>query len=214
MVGRGGADAGSPESARWRSALRGCMTQARWAWNDLSGRSTRCGSSNRNAVPACSPRVPSLSEAPLGIRCRLPCPVCGPHRGPVTGDSVSQGRSGDGTALRFVLRRGAWVARFPGERSLSLGTPGLHDESPLGFWLERRTCLSWTGPLLSVARKTDLHSSEACGRVQQRSKPPFPIRCRLNICERPLSPRMPSRKPSQHLIAQRIFPNPSGAHWI
>jgi hypothetical protein len=40
---------------------------------------------------------------------------------------------GDGTSLRFVIRRGAWVARFPGEHSLSLGTSGLHDESPLGF---------------------------------------------------------------------------------
>ncbi len=30
-------------------------------------------------------------------------------------------------------RRGSWVARFPGEHSLALGTPGLHDESPLGF---------------------------------------------------------------------------------
>ena len=59
--------------------------------------------------------------------------VPGPPRGPVTGDSVPQGRSDDGTAWRFVLRRGACVARFPGERSLSLGTPGLHEESPLGF---------------------------------------------------------------------------------
>jgi len=25
------------------------------------------------------------------------------------------------------------VARFPGEHSLALGTPGLHDESQLGF---------------------------------------------------------------------------------
>ena len=25
-------------------------------------------------------------------------------------------------------------ARFPGERSLSLGTPGLHDERPIGLW--------------------------------------------------------------------------------
>lgn len=40
---------------------------------------------------------------------------------------------GDETSLRFVIRRRAWVARFPGEPSLSLGTPGLHDESPLGF---------------------------------------------------------------------------------
>ena len=40
---------------------------------------------------------------------------------------------GDGTSLRFVLRRGGWVARLPGEHSPRLGTPGLHDESPLGF---------------------------------------------------------------------------------
>jgi len=47
---------------------------------------------------------------------------------------MPQELSGDGTTLRFVLRRGAWVSRFPGERSLSLDTPGLHDASPLGFW--------------------------------------------------------------------------------
>ena len=50
------------------------------------------------------------------------------------GDALPQGRSDDGTALRFMLRRGAWVARFPGERSLALGTPGLHDERPVGLW--------------------------------------------------------------------------------
>ena len=27
----------------------------------------------------------------------------------------------------------SWVVRFSGERTLTLGTPGLHDESPLGF---------------------------------------------------------------------------------
>jgi len=89
---------------------------------------------NRNAVPSCSPRVPSLGRAlPWDSRVPPPHHVPGPPRGPVTGDSVPLGRSGDGTAWRFVLRRGAWVARFPGERSLSLGTPGLPDESPLGL---------------------------------------------------------------------------------
>ena len=54
--------------------------------------------------------------------------------GPRSFATLPQGRSGDGTSLRFLIRRGSWVARFPGERSLALGTPGLHDESPLGFW--------------------------------------------------------------------------------
>ena len=35
--------------------------------------------------------------------------------------------------MRFVLHRGTWVVRFPGEHSLSLGTPGLHDASPLSL---------------------------------------------------------------------------------
>ena len=35
--------------------------------------------------------------------------------------------------MRLVIRRGSWVVRVPGERSLSLGTPGLHDASPLGL---------------------------------------------------------------------------------
>ena len=39
----------------------------------------------------------------------------------------------DGTSLSFMLLRGSWLARFPGEHSLALGTRGLHDESPLGF---------------------------------------------------------------------------------
>ena len=43
----------------------------------------------------------------------------------------------DGTSLRFMILRRSWVSRFPGEHSLSLGTPGLHDESPLGFGLGR-----------------------------------------------------------------------------
>ena len=51
------------------------------------------------------------------------------------GDSLPQVRPGGGTAWQFLLRRGALVARFPGERSLSLGIPGLHDESPLGLGL-------------------------------------------------------------------------------
>jgi hypothetical protein len=54
--------------------------------------------------------------------------------GPRSFATLFQGRSGDGTSFRFVLRRGAWVARFPGERSLSLGTPGLPDERPVGLW--------------------------------------------------------------------------------
>jgi hypothetical protein len=74
----------------------------------------------------------ALGERSLGIRVsHRPHHVPGPPRGPVTGDAVSQGCSDDGTAWRFVLWWGAWVARFPGQRSLSLGTPGLHDESPL-----------------------------------------------------------------------------------
>jgi hypothetical protein len=51
----------------------------------------------------------------------------------MTGDAVPQGHSGDGTSLRFMIRRGSWVVRLLGERSLSLGTPGLHDASPLGL---------------------------------------------------------------------------------
>jgi hypothetical protein len=131
-----GVDAGSPENARYRSALRGCMTQARWAWDGLSCRSTRFGSLNRNAVPACSPRVPSLSEAPLGIRCRLPCPVFGPPRGPVRREARPRGHSNDGTPSGVRPAAGSWGGSgVPGERSLSLGTPGLHDASPLGFEL-------------------------------------------------------------------------------
>jgi arylsulfatase A-like enzyme len=75
---------------------------------------------------------------PWDSRAHHPHHVPGPQRGPVMGDAVPQGRSGDGTSLRFMIRRGSWVVRFPGERSLSLGTPGLHDESPLGL-AERHT---------------------------------------------------------------------------
>ena len=68
-----GVDAGSQESARYRSALLGCMTQARWAcgggWMSVDDRSW-----NRNAVQACSPRVSSLGEAPLGFRRLCPLP--------------------------------------------------------------------------------------------------------------------------------------------
>jgi len=61
----------------------------------------------------------ALGERSLGIRVsHRPHHVPGPPRGPVTVDALPQGRSDDGTALRFVLRRGAWVARFPGESSM------------------------------------------------------------------------------------------------
>ena len=43
------------------------------------------------------------------------------------------GTCGDGTSLRFMLGRGGRLARLPGEHSPRLGTPGLQDESPLGF---------------------------------------------------------------------------------
>ncbi len=69
----------------------------------------------------------------LGIQTHRNPHVPGPQRGPFAGAALPQGRSGDGTSLRFLIRRGSWVARFPGEHSLALGTPGLHDESPVGF---------------------------------------------------------------------------------
>ena len=99
-----GVDAGSQESARFRSALLGCMTQARWAcgggWMSVDDRSW-----NRNAVQACSPRVSSLGEAPLGFGGCVPFPVFGPQRGPVRGVARSRGRSGDGTPMGFDRRR-------------------------------------------------------------------------------------------------------------
>ena len=49
------------------------------------------------------------------------------------GRSGGAGTCDDGTSLRFMILLGAWVARLPGEHSPRLGTPGLHDESPLGF---------------------------------------------------------------------------------
>ena len=84
---------------------------------------------SRHAAQGCR----ASASAPLGIKPHRRHHVPGPQRGAVTGDALPQGCSGDGTSLRFLLRRGSWVARFPGEHSLSLGTPGLHDESPLGF---------------------------------------------------------------------------------
>jgi hypothetical protein len=48
--------------------------------------------------------------------------------------SQSRDRSNDGTPVGFAQRRRSWGGcEFPGERSLSLGTPGLQDESPLGL---------------------------------------------------------------------------------
>jgi hypothetical protein len=84
---------------------------------------------SRHAAQGCR----ALASAPLGIQPHRHPHVPGPQRGPVTGAALPQGRPGDGTSLRFMLLRGSWVVRFPGEHSLSLGTPGLHDESPLGF---------------------------------------------------------------------------------
>jgi hypothetical protein len=55
------------------------------------------------------------------------------QRGSVTGDAVPHGRSGGVPPIGPVIRRGLWLVRFPRERSLSLGTPGLHDASPLGL---------------------------------------------------------------------------------
>ena len=108
-----------------------------------------------------SPRVPSLGRAlPWDSRVPPPHHVPGPPCGPVMGDSVPQGRSGDGTAWRFVLRRGAWVAWFPGERSLALGTPGLHDESPLGLvnpLLIFHLNFKWNIPRWAVAQYTQHH---------------------------------------------------------
>ncbi len=93
---------------------------------------------NRNAVPSCSPRVPSLWRVlPWEPPTPSPPPVPGPQRGPVTCIALPRGRSADGTSLKFMILRRSCVARFPGEHSLSLGTPGLHGESPLGFVVGR-----------------------------------------------------------------------------
>ena len=84
----------------------------------------------RHAAQGCR----ALASAPLGSACpNTPIPF--PDRNAVSsgGEAWAQGRSGDGTPVGFVIGRGSWVARFPGEHSLSLGTPGLHDESPLGL---------------------------------------------------------------------------------
>ncbi len=53
----------------------------------------------------------------------------------------------DGTSLRFMILRRSWVSRFPGEHSLSLGTPGLHDESPLGFATPHHNHTQMTKPI-------------------------------------------------------------------
>ena len=46
----------------------------------------------------------------------------------------SHDRSDDGTPVGFARRRRSWGAcEAPGEHSLALGTPGLHDASPLGL---------------------------------------------------------------------------------
>jgi hypothetical protein len=55
-----------------------------------------------------------------------------------------------------MIRRGSWVARFPGEHSLSLGTPGLHDESPLGFGGEARR-MRLGGRFLILCTLTPMH---------------------------------------------------------
>jgi len=48
-------------------------------------------------------------------------------------EAWAQGRSGDGTSLRFVIGRGRGWCGVPRRASLTLGTPGLHDTSPLGL---------------------------------------------------------------------------------
>jgi len=48
----------------------------------------------------------------------------------------SRDRSNGGTPVGFAQRRRSWSGcGVPGERSLALGTPGLHDASPLGLAL-------------------------------------------------------------------------------
>ena len=72
---------------------------------------------DHNVVLSCSPRVPSLGEAPLGFACHTaPIPFPDRHAVPSGGVSWVWGRSGDGTSLRFMIRRGiGGGAGFPGE---------------------------------------------------------------------------------------------------
>lgn len=73
---------------------------------------------------------------------------------PSGNDAWPWGRSGDGTPAGFVIRdRGGVRAQVPGERSLSLCTPGLHDESPLGFGVMRRAVSPAFAQLRRVPRE-------------------------------------------------------------
>jgi hypothetical protein len=71
-----------------------------WTRSGLSweSRTTIPVALDHNVVPSCSPRVPSLWRAlPWVSHATPPHHVPGPQRGPVTGEAVPQGRSGDGT---------------------------------------------------------------------------------------------------------------------
>jgi hypothetical protein len=64
---------------------------------------------NRNAVPPCSPRVPSLGEAPLGFAGpTAPIPFPDRHAVPSGTEAWAQGRSGDGTPVGFVIGDRGW----------------------------------------------------------------------------------------------------------
>ncbi len=88
------------------------------------------------------PRSGRAAASP-GERCVLLDSDGGPQRGPVWG--AVKTRRGyrvdrlDGTPMGFMIEQGSGDAAFPGERSLSLGTSGLHDSSPLGLKARRGT---------------------------------------------------------------------------
>lgn len=111
----------------------------------------------RHAAQGCR----ALARLPWVSRATPPHSASDRNAVPSGGDAWEQGRSGDGTPVGFVNGRGLGVVRVPRRASLSLGTPGLHDASPLGLGIQG-------GPMVIRALKNRCYRSFAiCFRSRQ-----------------------------------------------
>ena len=77
--------------------------------------------SDPNGVPSCSPRVPSLGEAPLGFAGHI-VPIAFPDRNavPSGGEAWPWRRSGDGTPVGFVIGDRGWCGGAGPRRALAI----------------------------------------------------------------------------------------------
>ena len=64
------------------------------------------------------------------------------------------------------------MVRFPGERSLTLGTPGLHDASPLGFGMQHRNPTQMTKPT-PHHRPRPIHEPQRGSVMQPKGAEPW-----------------------------------------